>query len=143
MISQAVEYSLRAMVLLTQSEGGPVKVRTMAARGQIPAAYLAKLLQGLTRAGLIRSKRGIGGGFLLARRPAEITLAEIAHVVEPGRRIATCPLLLTGDLTLSPLRQWLDRVFAATEIAFLETTLEDLCTDKLKLNRHDSLAISR
>lgn len=129
MISQAIEYSLRAMVLLTQSANGPLKVRTIATRGQIPAPYLAKLLQGLTRAGLITSKRGIGGGFFLARRPAEITLAEIANVVEPFQRITKCPFGIDGHFTLCPLHHWLDQVLAKIEQAFLETTLEELCQD--------------
>ena len=129
MISQAVEYSLRAMVLLTQSASEPITVQAMAERGQIPAPYLSKLLQGLTRAGLVTSQRGVGGGYLLTRSPAEITLADIVNVVDPLQRITKCPLGITGHIALCPLHRKLDQALATVEQAFQETTLDDLCKE--------------
>lgn len=129
MISQAVEYSLRAMVLLTQGATQPVTVRSMAARGQIPAPYLSKLLQGLTRAGLVQSQRGVGGGYLLARTAAEITLADIVNAVEPLQRITKCPLGISGHVMLCPLHRKLDQALATVEQAFRETSLDDLCKE--------------
>jgi Rrf2 family nitric oxide-sensitive transcriptional repressor len=129
MISHAVEYSLRAMVLLAQNADKPLTVPKIATEGQIPAPYLAKLMQQMKRAGLITSQRGVGGGFLLAHHPAEITLAEIVNVVEPIRRIKECPLGITGHVTLCPLHHKLDQVLAMTEQAFYGTTLKDLCRE--------------
>lgn len=129
MISQAVEYSLRAMVMLTQSARAPVTVKAMATRGEIPAAYLSKLLQGLTRAGLVLSQRGVGGGYLLTRRPSEITLADVVNAVEPLQRITRCPLGISGHVALCPLHAKLDRALAMVEQAFRETTLDDLCQE--------------
>jgi Rrf2 family protein len=129
MISQAVEYSLRAMVLLTQSNGELVTVQQLASQGQIPAPYLSKLLQGLTRSGLVMSQRGVGGGYSLTRRPAEITLAEIVNAVEPLQRITKCPLGISGHLNLCPLHRKLDQALAAVEEIFRQTTLDDLCKE--------------
>ncbi len=129
MISQAVEYSLRAMVILTQNTEEPVTVKAMAERGQIPAAYLSKLLQGLTRAGLVNSQRGVGGGYVLTRRPAEISLADIVNAVEPLQRIQKCPLGISGHIALCPLHRKLDQALAAVEQAFRDTTLDDLCRE--------------
>lgn len=127
MISQAVEYSLRAMVQLTQSTGEPITVQSLAERGRIPAPYLSKLLQGLTRAGLVTSRRGIGGGYLLTRSPAEVTLADVVNAVDPLQRITTCPLGISGHSTLCPLHHKLDQAMALVEQAFQGTTLDDLC----------------
>lgn len=129
MISQAVEYSLRAMVMLTQSDSEPVTVESMSSRGKIPAPYLSKLLQRLTRAGLVTSQRGVGGGYLLKRRPAEVTLADIVNVVEPLQRITQCPLGVSSHIALCPLHRRLDQALAMVELAFKETTLEDVCKE--------------
>ncbi len=129
MISQAVEYSLRAMAILTQGAGEPITVQAIAERGQIPAAYLSKLLQGLTRAGLVTSQRGIGGGYVLTRSPAEITLADVVNSVEPLQRILKCPLGISGHIALCPLHRKLDQALATVEQAFRETTLNDLCQE--------------
>ncbi len=115
------------MVLLTQSADEPVTVQSMAERGRIPAPYLSKLLQGLTRAGLVTSQRGVGGGYLLTRRPAKITLADVVNAVEPLKRITTCPLGISGHVTLCPLHHKLDQALGLVEQAFRETTLDDLC----------------
>lgn len=129
MISQAVEYSLRAMVILTQSADGPVTVQAMAGRGQIPAPYLSKLLQALSRAGLVASQRGVGGGYVLTRPAAQVTLADVVNAVDPLQRIKTCPLGIRGHVALCPLHRKLDQALASIEQAFQETTLDDLCKE--------------
>ncbi len=126
MIPQAVEYSLRAMALLSQHPGQALTVRAIATRGQVPRPYLSKLLQGLARAGLVRSQRGIGGGYTLTRDPATITLADVVHVIEPLKRITRCPLGIVGHTTLCSLHRKLDQALATVEQAFCETTLADL-----------------
>lgn len=130
MISQAVEYSLRAMVMLAKAEGRPETVKNIAEVGKIPAPYLSKLLQGLTRAGLITSQRGIGGGYVLARPAAEITLAHIVNEVEPLQRINRCPVGIKGHIQLCPLHRRLDEAMAMVEKAFCDTTLQDICDEK-------------
>lgn len=129
MFSQAVEYSLRAMVLLSQRAGEPLTVQAIAQRGQIPAPYLSKLLQGLVRANLVQSQRGVGGGYTLARGPTEITLADVINVVEPLQRIKSCPLGIQGHVQLCPLHRLLDDTLSDIERAFRSTTLADLLAE--------------
>lgn len=117
------------MVMLTQSFEEPVTVQAMAARGQIPAAYLSKLLQGLTRARLVTAQRGVGGGYTLTRPPSQITLADVVNAVEPLQRIKKCPLGIAGHATLCPLHRKLDEAMATIEAAFQATTLDDLGKD--------------
>jgi len=129
MISQAVEYSLRAMALLSHSAGQPLTVQALAERGQIPGPYLSKLLQRLARAGLIQSQRGVGGGYTLTRDPASISLADVVNVVEPIRRITECPLGIQGHTRLCRLHRTLDQALAVVEQSLRDTSLADLFQD--------------
>lgn len=129
MFSQAVEYSMRAMALLTQHHGTPLTVQTIAERAQIPAPYLSKLLQTFTRAGLVAAQRGVGGGYVLTRSPAKISLADVINVVEPLQRIRSCPLGIAGHASLCPLHRKVDEALATVEKAFTHTNLAELCKD--------------
>ena len=60
----------------------PVSLAEMGARQEIPARYLEQIFQKLRRAGLVRSKRGPGGGYLLARAPDQISLADVVLAVQ-------------------------------------------------------------
>ncbi len=57
-------------------------MRDIAERTGLPQPYLEQILLALKGAGLVRSKRGVGGGYVLARTPAEITLGEIVAAVD-------------------------------------------------------------
>jgi Rrf2 family iron-sulfur cluster assembly transcriptional regulator len=61
---------------------GPTSVRDIAERTGLPQPYLEQILLALKGAGLVRSKRGVGGGYVLARPPTEITLGQIVSAVD-------------------------------------------------------------
>src|SRR3954462_6862356 len=63
-------------------ENGPTSVRDIAERTAIPQPYLEQILLALKGAGLVRSKRGVGGGYVLARPPSGIRLSEILAAVD-------------------------------------------------------------
>jgi len=92
MFSQTVEYALRAVVFLADQDG-PRTAQEIAAVTKVPAAYLAKILQGLSSKGLVRSQRGPHGGCSLDRPANELTIWDVVQAVEPIRRITTraCP----------------------------------------------------
>ena len=76
-------YAVRAMVDLTHhGDSRPVSLREIAARGNISVSYLEQLFLKLRRSRIVRSVRGPGGGYLLARSPGEISVAEIIEAVE-------------------------------------------------------------
>jgi Rrf2 family iron-sulfur cluster assembly transcriptional regulator len=60
----------------------PTSVKEIAERTRLPQPYLEQILLAVKGAGLVRSKRGVGGGYVLARPPNQITLAEIVAAVE-------------------------------------------------------------
>jgi len=127
MLSQTVEYSLRAMVHLASQAPSAQTTDQIAEATLVPRAYLSKVLQSLVRAGLIHSQRGIGGGMTLTKEAAEISILAVVNAVEPLGRIRTCPLGLESHGTrLCPLHKRLDNALALMEKAFGETTLADV-----------------
>ena len=83
-MSSKGDYACRALLSLAvhDDDQGPTSVRDIAERTAIPQPYLEQILLALKGAGLVRSKRGVGGGYVLARPPTEITLADILAAVD-------------------------------------------------------------
>lgn len=130
MISQTVEYALRAAVLLADDSQGPRTVDDIAEVTRVPKAYLSKVMQSLHRAGLVTSQRGLHGGFRLAKSPAEISILEVVNAVERLQRIRTCPLgLAAHGVRLCPLHKRLDDALAQVEEAFSKSTLAEIIAD--------------
>ncbi len=127
MISQTTEYALRAVVYLAQHPHESWTTRQIAAATRVPAGYLSKVLQGLSRSGLITSQRGRHGGFQLTPEPAELTVLQVINAVEPIRRIKSCPLKLgSHGEGLCPLHKCLDDTIAMVEQSFGQTTVAHL-----------------
>lgn len=130
MLSQTVEYALRAAVFLANQNPAPRTTEQIADVTKVPQAYLSKVMQSLARGGLVRSQRGIHGGFVLARTPSEITILEVVNAVDPIRRIQTCPLgIRSHGVNLCPLHRRLDQALAAVEGAFVNTTLAEVLSE--------------
>lgn len=82
-VSMKVDYGVRVLVDLAQHYGrGLVQASEIAARQDIPEAYLDRLLTHLRRAGFITSRRGPQGGHSLSRPPDQITLSEVLKALE-------------------------------------------------------------
>lgn len=130
MFSQTVEYALRAVVAVAGAEPGGVSTARVASMTKVPPAYLAKVVGALVRAGVLASRRGVGGGMSLAKRTDELTILDIVNAVEPIRRIRTCPLGLVGHgVNLCPLHKRLDAALASVEAAFAGTTLAEVLSE--------------
>jgi Rrf2 family iron-sulfur cluster assembly transcriptional regulator len=77
------DYAARALLSLAlHGSDRPTSVKEIAERTHLPQPYLEQILLSVKGAGLVRSKRGVGGGYVLARPPEEITLADIVAAVE-------------------------------------------------------------
>jgi Rrf2 family iron-sulfur cluster assembly transcriptional regulator len=83
-VSTRGDYAARALVSLAlhADDSGPTSVRDIAERTGLPQPYLEQILLALKGAGLVRSKRGVGGGYVLARAAEEISLADIVSAVD-------------------------------------------------------------
>ena len=82
-VSTRGDYAARALLSLAlHGEERPTSVKEIAERTTLPQPYLEQILLAVKGAGLVRSKRGVGGGYVLARSPESITLADIIAAVE-------------------------------------------------------------
>jgi len=123
-ITQTAEYALRAVVYLADQDE-PKTTFVIAEATQVPAGYLSKVMQGLNKAGLVQSQRGLHGGFVLLQKPEKLTVLCVVNAVEPIRRFHECPLGLHGK-NLCPLHRKLDDAAKAIEATFGETTISDM-----------------
>src|SRR3989475_1291552 len=91
MFSTKAEYGVRVMVELGRGTGeDPIPLAEIAARGGLPLAYLEHLVARLRKAGLVDSRRGSRGGYMLAGSPAEITMAEVVSALEGAIAPSEC-----------------------------------------------------
>jgi Rrf2 family protein len=82
-VSTRGDYAARALLSMAlHGYDRPTSVKEIAERTGLPQPYLEQILLALKGAGLVRSKRGVGGGYVLARPPAEVTLSQIVSAVD-------------------------------------------------------------
>ncbi|MCA0314273.1 MAG: Rrf2 family transcriptional regulator [Candidatus Melainabacteria bacterium] len=127
--SVTTEYALRAVVFLAinKAEGTAYTSQDISETTKVPGAYLAKVLQALSRAGIVTSQRGLGGGFALAIDTNELNILQVINAVDPIKRIKTCPLKLdTHGVNLCPLHKELDMVMENAEAVLAKATLASL-----------------
>ncbi len=82
-ITSKSPYALLALAELGRSAGaGPVPIGDLAKRRDVPVQFLEQLFAVLRRAGVLSSQRGVKGGYMFAREPAEITVLEIVELLD-------------------------------------------------------------
>src|SRR5918911_932226 len=76
-------YAVRALAELARSGGaGPVPIGELARRREVPVQFLEQLFAVLRRAGILRSQRGVKGGYAFARDPSDITVLELVELLD-------------------------------------------------------------
>ncbi len=127
-ISEAANLALHAGVLLARAEGQPLPARSMAETLGVSYDHLAKVLQRLDRAGLVKATRGPGGGFSLAKKPGSIRLLDLYEAIDGrlavsrclfGRKVCFNSQCVMGDL--------LDRLNDEVREHLQKTRLSDFC----------------
>jgi Rrf2 family protein len=107
----------------------PRTVHEIADATEVPPDYLSKVLQELSKHGLVRSQRGLYGGFSLVRDPDTLSVLDIVQAVGPLQRIRECPLTghpHSSNGGLCPLHELLDSAMAYVEQRFGEATIGSL-----------------
>ncbi len=118
MLSQTAEYALRAMACLAMC-GSVMTAPALAAQARIPTTYLSKVLRMLSVAKLVRGRRGIGGGYELAKSAKDISLLQVIDAID-GVSVAGAPELSRPTGEAAPrLNQLHGRINAANQ-AFLD-----------------------
>ena len=83
-ITSKSPYAVRALVELARvgSDGAPVPIGELARRRDIPVQFLEQLFAALRRGGILKSQRGVKGGYSFARDPSQITVLEIVELLD-------------------------------------------------------------
>ncbi len=90
-LSTKGQYGVRAMFEIAKNyKKGPLAIREIALRQSVSVAYLEQLLNRLRKARLIKSRKGPGGGYVLIRKPEEISVGMILNALEGPIAIAQC-----------------------------------------------------
>lgn len=90
-LSTKGRYGLRALIDLAQySEAAPVSIGSIAERQNLSERYLEQLMSLLKKAGLIQSIRGAGGGYVLAKNPADISVGDVLRALEGSLEPVEC-----------------------------------------------------
>jgi len=139
------EYALRALVVLGLNYDQPVvRIQTIYEHQNIPKRFLEQILNELKSGGFVRSKRGMTGGYRLAQRPEEITLAAVVRHVEgalaPVRCVSkgfyqecSCP-----DETRCAIRSVMKEIRDAVVEIAERVTIAELCQRWRKLQDQPS-----
>ena len=91
MLTRKSKYGLKALLVLAEdADRGPVLISELAERQRLPKKFLEAILLELKRAGLLHSKKGKGGGYVLGRKPTEITVGQVIRVLEGPLALTPC-----------------------------------------------------
>ena len=133
MLSQTAEYALRAIVDLAYVFPEGKTTEQIALSTKVPPAYLSKVLQALSRGGLVRSQRGVRGGMSLQKQPSQVSILDVVNAVDPLKRVHECPLGLAEHRDrLCALHRRIDEVVAMAEGEFSATTMAQVAAEQLE-----------
>lgn len=141
-LSNKGRYAIRALFdIAFFSDGRPTQVKDIAERQGIPARFLEQIFQDLKRGGIVGSKRGPQGGYILSRGPTEISIGDVVRAVEGPITLGDRAEPRGKRGTGKEARQVLDAVFtdlaSKVEASLNSVSIDDVC------QRADSLGLSR
>jgi len=137
-VSKRGQYGMRALCHLAETYGsGVVQIREIARKESIPGKFLEGILLELKHAGIVRSRRGIDGGYELAREPKAIMLGQVMRVLDgplaPLGSAAELKELMTSDPRQAGFYSVLIGVRDAAAAILDQTTLADVVGHNSKL----------
>ncbi len=133
--STSIEYAIHGLVYLAEaSAAGTTLISDIARAIGVPEAYLRKVFQQLVRSGIVTSKRGVRGGFCLAREPELITLKDVVEAIDGSMPLYSC-LRLQRGCRLSqdcPVREVFEEARQRMAEILAATSIKDLLNDLSK-----------
>ena len=134
MISKKTKYALKALGYLAKhSTGEPILISELAKEEAIPKKFLEAILVALRKGGVLKSKIGKGGGYMLALPPAKITVGKVVNILEGGFALVEClndnvkvVCQECGDPEYCGIRLVMSDVKLAIDSVLESTTLADM-----------------
>jgi len=149
MITMKAKYAIKALArLAVATPGEPILIADIAEQEEIPKKFLEAILAELKQHGFVRSRKGRGGGYLLAKTPEAITLASILRALDGP--IAPVPCLSRTayrrcdgckDEATCSVRTVLRSAYAASVEVLEQTTLADVAHNSEELNKRSAVAL--
>ena len=128
-LSKLADYGIVIMTHLARPGGSQASAHEIAQATRIPPPTASKILKALARDGLLRSQRGVKGGYELARPAVAITVAQIIETLDGPIAVTDCVDGATGDCvieSLCPARTNWERINSAIRDALEEVTLAEM-----------------
>ena len=135
-VNTRVRYGLRAILRIAEGYGGPpISISTISEKEEISGKYLEQVVSPLRRSGLVTSQKGVKGGYVLSRTPAEITLWDVISALDAHPHLVECvddheACNRTEDCVAHKVWQLLDSKMQGFWSSF---TLEDLLAESAAL----------
>ncbi len=141
-VSARADYAVRALVEIAAAGGQPVRREQIATTQRIPTKFLGNILQQLRTAGLVRTHRGVDGGYLLTAPPERITLADVIRAVDgPLANVrGEAPEQVIYEGSAEPLREVWIAVRASLRKVLEQVTLRDVASGTLPSVVHELAA---
>ena len=140
-ISRTVAYAVQAVLQLAQADADtPVPCSQLAKEGRMPERFLLQILRNLVTHQLLRSTRGVEGGYALARPAAEITLFDVIEAVDGPLIPSIPPLESLSEPATRRLSEVLHRVTAAARRELSSVSLADLQSESVDSTSTSSTA---
>jgi len=145
MLSKKAKYGLKALIVLGRyGAEKPMLISEIADRERIPIKFLELILLELKKHGIVHSKKGKGGGYLLGKEPGSITLSQIIRTLDGPLALTPCVSEIAYrkcdeclDVTTCPIRLTMKQVREAVVKILDSTTLEDVIKRARKLGKKD------
>lgn len=134
MLANATGYAATALGYIAAAGGKPVLVRSIADACEIPAPYLSKIINTLSKNELVTTQRGIGGGVTLNRAPTEVTLFDLCKMLDDPILQPRCILAVTvcSDSRACPAHEF-NKACRSKVLNFLQsTTVADIAAFEAK-----------
>lgn len=132
-LNQSTEYAINGLAYLAKnSDNRCVFVSEIAQSQGASESYMGKIFQSLTKAGIVRSSRGLKGGFTLVKNPKEISLLDVIEAVEGPLAFSQCAIIGKGcpRFKTCKLRPILSEVQKKVELFLAQKTVKNILDSK-------------
>ena len=128
LITRDTDYAIRALCFIAKKKGEIISATELVKKIRIPRPFLRKILQTLTRKGMLKSYKGKGGGFVIARKPEKIFITDLVRIFQGSVKLNMCMLRksICPHIKTCAMKKKLDAIekhviseLKATTIAFL------------------------
>ncbi|MEE9251725.1 MAG: Rrf2 family transcriptional regulator [Thermodesulfobacteriota bacterium] len=127
-VSKTLDYALRSLTLMSSSPVSTYRMKDISEQRHIPLNYLAKIMRKLVNKGIVRSRVGPDGGYVLEKPPSDINLKDVYEAIEGEMRVVDCmdkDTLCTFYESCPQIPVW-DKLHVSLTDILKRTTIEDM-----------------